>query len=59
MIHWSPARNSVCRRRPTQPIFKQLPPKVDPFRQARVRAGKNWPPWTNTSLACSLRMVIR
>ena len=59
MIHSSPTWNSRCRPRPTQPIFRQLPPKVDPLRQARVRAGKNWPPWTNTSRACGLRMVIR
>ena len=48
MIHWSPAWNSRCRPRPTQPIFKQLPPKVEPLRQARVRSGKNLPPWTKT-----------
>ena len=36
MIHWAPAWNSRCRPIPTQPSFKQLPPPLDPFRQARV-----------------------
>ena len=30
---WSPAWNSRCSPKPTQPSSKQLPPKLDPFRQ--------------------------
>ena len=47
MIHWSPAWNSRCSPRSTQPIFKQLPLKVDPAsgaHRAESKGGSGWLP---------------
>ena len=41
-----------------QPTFGQLPTPLDPFRQARVRSGKNAPPWINTSPRYGVRIVF-